>query len=252
MVEPVTTGALVGVGWFANKLLGPSADALGDQLKIYAGDRLSKIFGRAEELAAGASLKPLPPGFAHIAIQRASFSEDEEKITDMWANLLLNSSGDYQNRHVLFAEILSQIGTSEAQWLEQFCPSVMHARAHMGTYRFVDSVREYIEVDIRAFCGGMPINEQNSSKVFNQIKSMSFDWPTKVTYTSMPFWTDMETTRTLNGGSGISIEIEILERQGLLRAFSYPFQTDPPTSIVSGYSLTELGLEFLAACREKG
>ena len=47
MVDPVTTGGVVAGAWVGKKLLGPTLDAIGDDLqKLYAAGR-DRIIGRA-------------------------------------------------------------------------------------------------------------------------------------------------------------------------------------------------------------
>ena len=94
MVEPVSTSLLIGAGagWFANKVFGPSADALGQELKAYSSSRLGKIFKRAAERSKPEQVEALPPGFVVTFFQKASFSEDDESLTEMWANLLAQAA----------------------------------------------------------------------------------------------------------------------------------------------------------------
>lgn len=65
--------ALVGSGaWFAAKLFGPSAEALGDQLKAYFTRRIESIFAAAGRLAAdrGLEIAPVPAGLLARMIAR--------------------------------------------------------------------------------------------------------------------------------------------------------------------------------------
>src|SRR6476661_9180221 len=113
------TGA---AGWLADKLLGPSAQALGEQFKAYAGERLRKIFQRASEKVELDGVQALPPGFAMNFVQKASYSDDDENLTDMWANLLSSAAVNFKNRHSAYVEILSQMTASDARVLDWIIP----------------------------------------------------------------------------------------------------------------------------------
>ena len=115
----ITGAALVASGaWFADKLLGPSAEAIGAQLRVFASDRMTKIMNRAHASSKGEILRPLPVGFVYQAFQNASFSEDCEDLTDMWSNIFIDASVNFSSRHVLFSNILSQMGQREAYILK--------------------------------------------------------------------------------------------------------------------------------------
>lgn len=123
-MEPIiTSGAmLVGAGaWFADKIFSPSAILLGDSLKLYVTERVRKIFLRAEEIADETeSFQELPPAFMLKFLQDSSISDDDEIITDMWANLLLNSSKDIKSRNSFYISIISRIGAPEAHALQKY------------------------------------------------------------------------------------------------------------------------------------
>lgn len=106
-------------GWLVDKLLGPSFDALGEHFRAYAGDRLGKVFGRAESKVDKERLSPLPAAFALEFTRKASSSEEDETITEMWASLLAAASVEYHSRHMLYVDILSQLSPAEAKLVAQ-------------------------------------------------------------------------------------------------------------------------------------
>ncbi len=127
MVEPISTGvAVFGVGagaWLLDKVLGRSAEAIGDALRVYVSDRVSKIFSRAAEIADSSptvNVEPLPPAFLLKFFQESSFSEDHDSITEMWANILVNTDGALSSRLSFFSSILSRLGHREVILLEKF------------------------------------------------------------------------------------------------------------------------------------
>jgi hypothetical protein len=129
MVELVSPGVVLlgsaasGAYWLLDKVLGPSAVALGETLKTYASDRISKIFGRAAEIIdqiPDFEVEPLPPAFLLKFFQESSFSEDSESITEMWARILVNYEGFSTSRLAFFMSVLSKMSQREVFSLEKF------------------------------------------------------------------------------------------------------------------------------------
>ena len=121
MVEPLSTTALVGAGWFASKVLGPSADELGSQLRAFVNARLRSIFEKAERKVDRNKVSALSPGFLYNFAQKASFSDESPEITEMWASLLASASEGQNYHHSIFTDILTQIGFGEAKILQDLC-----------------------------------------------------------------------------------------------------------------------------------
>lgn len=242
MVDPIITPgvALVGTGtWFANKLLGPSADALGSQIKSFATERLKKIFKKAEELSAGKDMVPIPAGFALTALQKASFSEDDDTLTVMWANLLLDATQGCTSRHSLFSDILSQIGPLEAKALDEFSPfpkrgfsqSEVDAilSASIKGYDSAYDDKDAVVYNLKKRVSGCPLVMLYAS-VFN----VGIDGP-PIKY-SINFELDQ-------------IVFEVLQRQNLVNFFSTDSSNGLIAVSVKGFILTELGSEFLVTCK---
>ncbi len=113
---------LAGTGaaaWVVDKLLGPSAEGLGEQIKMYAGSRLTAIFSRIAELTGPDNVPLLEPALAVEGLRKASLSEEDVLVTDMWARLLLNSSENSASKSLIFADILSQLSANEANILNE-------------------------------------------------------------------------------------------------------------------------------------
>lgn len=70
----------------------------------------------AEQL--GIEIKPTPPKFLLPFIEKASL-EDDDELKKKWAKLLVAASSEYNPFHIVYAEILSQIGRDEAKLLKQ-------------------------------------------------------------------------------------------------------------------------------------
>lgn len=243
MVEPVTTGALVlGAGWFANKLLGPSADALGDQLKIYAGDRLRTIFGRTQEITKGREIRPLSPGFAVVAFQRASFSEDDPRLTEMWAQLIANATQEQTSRHVIYAEILSQIGGDEARLLLQFS-RVDGDHFQLQQQHSIGAFRAKLDATEIVFGYGREDAVQKLERLL-EIESGVSGVISRVEITSKEDGQLFAISRRLVD----ALSIDILERQRLIESLVIQTQHGQGPKVHFAV-LTELGADFLRVCR---
>ncbi len=122
----ITTGtALVGTGaWFANQIFGPSAGAVGENLKVHLQNRLPTIFGRSAQLAEekAITLGPIKPGLLTRMVVDASFSDDSEEITEWWANLFIEAGSEAfeANRQAVFSDIMAMLGPREVSVLTEF------------------------------------------------------------------------------------------------------------------------------------
>ncbi len=235
-------------GWTATKLLGPSADALGQHIKVFLGDRIRKIFVRISEKSYGTDLKELPAGFVTSAIQKASVSEDDIKLTEMWANLLIAASDGYQTRHMVFADILSQIGPDEAKLLDSILKGLdQNGPGNLGN----------LDKNIRFGLGKLDITGSLSRARANELLD-----PIKKFVSTLPIvFERLELTLgTVEGDTMVvqdkrhSISCLVLERQNLLKFREF---THPPRiyggalAKIGAFVPTDLGVEFLGVCSKK-
>jgi Abortive infection alpha len=249
MVEPISTGAaLVGAGaWFANKLLGPSADALGNELKIYASNRLEKIFRRAEQLTDRENVSPLPPGFALQFIQKASFSEDDKMLTEAWANLLANAARSFDNRYALFVDILSQMTTSDAQLFT----SIFEISPSPDAVENVQRLRGYMEANYSSVGGPFEF----VATMIAQIRELPIGFFGIVRSISMPYTLHSPSQRHADHVEvwyhECNAEIDSLVRNGLMREFSVNIENPYHRPSLEGAEVTALGEQFFAICKGK-
>lgn len=254
MVEPLTTTALIGGGaWFANKILGPSADALGDQLKAYTNDRLGRIFRKAEEKATGLELEPVPAGFAYQFVQFASFSEDHEKITDMWANLLLSSAQGITSRHATFVSILSQLSHVDARVLDRIASHGFEQfeGAHVGRPgNLVSSFRHSLSHRVK-HC---PVGKLEAQKGIYILREEPLYWPSEIINIEFPYLLEEganEVEWHSSTALGQPLSYDILVRQQLVEWLSFDLSKAFTSPRIEGVLLTTLGVEFLLSCRGK-
>lgn len=248
MVEPLATGAaIVGLGWAGKKVLGPSFDELGEQLRVYFSGRLSKISEKIDEIGLRSDTKPLPAGFAYLAIQKASFSEDEELITTMWARLLIDAATEYKPRHVLIADILSQLTADDAKELDGVVSVDYLNNFSTGVQVNVrNNLREYFEKILKQ----PPHTLVDTQRLVSQVMMAKPYWPSIISNVHVPYLEGSENElRWYRGMQGASTSHDVLMRQGLLERFSFDLNSSSPSPTVEGLMITGLGLEFLDACR---
>jgi hypothetical protein len=257
MVEPVSTAgvALFGAGaWFASKLFGPSAEELGNQLKVFASARLTKILGRAEQVSSGKVSKALPPGFSYIFIQKASFSEDTEIITDMWAHLLVSASDGYSNRHLNFVDILSELGEREAVLLNEIAVPADGPWEATLTWTRRSHLRRKLAREFPAVCErGDPSEDELiaiARERMDRLFKANLMWSGRVTAVQYPYSDiDMKIVGNITTGLDVNSSYDILVRQRLLEPFSFDLSQSYSSPYIEGFFLTELGGEFVMACR---
>lgn len=232
--------------WVADKLLGPSFNALGEQIRAFAGDRLHKIFNRVAQKTGPEKLHELPPGFAFQFIHKASFSEDAEELTEMWANLLVDAGTDFKSKHSLFADILSQLGPDDARALDRLVPSDYELNyPAIVPVNIRSSIRSSLEYEARTDSLDQTAAEQVTTKL-NVFKPY---WPSRITNVSVPWKDGTNPVQWYGGGSGVTVSEEILIRQQLVDRFHFDLQITMPPISVEGILVTGLGLEFLFVCR---
>jgi hypothetical protein len=257
MVEIVTTGAaLVGASsWFLNKVLGPSAEELGARLRIYAAARLDKILYRAEQKAAseGLQINAVPPAFAIKFYQESSLSDDDDILTEMWANLLLEASSNFSYRHRLYVSILAQIGREEAKFLDSIVSSKYYddLSLYLRPFNATGLLREAV---FRDWCYPSP-DEGTALTTYQEIVGQSLPYPGAVLAAEWGFYDQQHVFKRFSaGGVRDQIAIDILTRQGLVEHFHFTktTRTSIPSAMIEGVLATSLGVEFVLTCRGFG
>ena len=235
-------------GWLADKLLGPSFDALGEQFRAFAGKRLSSIFTTAGKMTDHEGLEALPPGFALEFIQKASFSEDDESLTKLWAGLLIEASKNFDSRHVSFVNILSQMTSGDAGVLDSLVPDDFYPISLITVPVAINlNTRTKIASEIKNVCD----SDIEAEAEINRLISLDLGWPGKITSARI-YYKEKEEQQVLTGGIlDKKSSFENLLRLGLLEKFEVSNSLTPYAVGVEGYLLTVLGLMFIQTCRGK-
>jgi hypothetical protein len=109
---------------FLQKLLGPSAEAIGEDWALRHRERLFnnvvEVLARAKNKLKvnGLSPREVSPKIIHPLLEAASFEEDED-IREMWVNLLAGEASPQRSPFAAsFVNILRQLSVEEARFLK--------------------------------------------------------------------------------------------------------------------------------------
>lgn len=253
-------GVLMGAGaWFAGKVFGPSAEALGQNLRAHLQARVPLIFGRAEEIAKAKDIELLPirSGLLTRMIADASFSDDDGEITEWWANLFVSAASGKAEANIfaVFSDIMAVVGPNEAGVLKGLV-SYYRAQiagmsvAHRSGLRSASTqIQERV---VSAIIDRFPLAEGDSDEVHRQLANPGIPLPVRTAFWVLPGRKEERAVLSMTTETWYSqsqIEIQILERARVLQFNRVPIQ------LVSNYSyyvelvgFTELGIAFYEAC----
>ena len=251
-MEPVSTGAalVAATAWFANKVLGPSAESLGKELDTYTTNRLARIFARTREKLDNNTVQALPPGFAVQYLQKASLSEDSEILTESWANLLASAATSFQSRHLAYIEILSQMSAFDAQMLEDFvAPDTLFTPQISKPVNLKIELRYRLAKEIKAISD---TNEEARDEL-ERLLALDLSWPGRITAGRVHYRdADKEKDCSVSGGVPDQFAaIDNLYRLGLVEHFDVDISMSPYATAVEGVLVTVLGIGFVQTCRGK-
>lgn len=245
--------------WFADKVFGPSVDALGVNLKAYLQSRVPAIFANAAEKVKNTNLEitSVKPGLLARMVVDASFSEEVEEITDWWANLFISAAYQGRNEHAVFSDIMAVIGPDEAQCLQQFidqfemCKDSRWFRSEMPSMvEVVDHLRDEV---VSLWVGETPIKSDRLQQVQANFSSGQMPWPLRCVRWALPYQEQEKEPiwirQTLPWFKTQSQAVEILERARVLKFAKVEIPVMGPSSWVETLELTGLGARFYAACR---
>lgn len=252
LVTAATILAGSGAGaWLADKLLGASAEALGEQIKAFAGHRLRRIFTRAAAKADPASVNALPPGFAIQFVQKASFSEDSDVITEMWASLLVDAGSAVTYRHTVFADILTQMGSDGAKFLGDMVDGSDWEFSIPNEVGLADSLYQRYRKTLR----WETLDEQEAAAEAQRLLETKVLWPVRPILASYPHRIPGDNpaatgTRVACNPRPDPLMIDVLARQRLVTEFDFDFQPGWASPRLTGIYLTELGLDLVKTCQK--
>ena len=260
MIEPVSTGAVIGLGWAGKKILGPSLDELGSQLRMYAGDRIKKIFAKVESSAKNTELHDLPGAFTLKFFQGASMSEENDLITSMWANLLISASESFDTRKILYLDILEKLSSQDALLLNDIIDDQAIRSGSNSIGFFLNNIKTSTK-----FLAERILNEKgvkqfdfNTAEEFNEgLLSHRDTLPVRILGSMVPYILQMpedapkNTILPTSSATGLANDTgpyDPLIRQRLIQEFDFELNVGFKIE-VEGVMATALGIEFVKNCR---
>lgn len=257
----ISTGAmLVASGsWFAEKIFGPSINALGENLRAHLQSRIPIIFGRAESIAKTANLElaPIRPGLLTRMIVDASFSDDLPEITEWWANLFVEAATKETeaNMHAVFSDIMAMIGPQEVKVLSDFVSFYRLQVAYLtpDMRKNVETVGSVVqETLLFSVVDKFPLNANSAQEVDEHFTNPKIPLPVRTFGWKVPSSAGEALSwrvHTLDWYKTNPVSIEILERSRVLKfiRLEIPILADQ-AAWVDLVGITALGREFYEAC----
>lgn len=240
--------------FFAERVFGPSADAIGENLRHVLAN-VSGIFALAGEKAESKGIEPCPisPGLLSRMIMDAAFSENDPDIKDWWANLFVDASIDSSNIHAVFSDIMAMLGPQEAKFLSEFVMSFPSCSGESfgQNASYMDTLNSKFEGAIEAW---MNIEDpvDNYGQVITNFLSGDPSWPMRPTEWRIPARIEGSDSRLWYGHNpwftNNLVQVDILKRTGLLTSLDASFSVWGGMNWVRGVGLSPLGYEFYRTC----
>lgn len=245
-----------GATWFAGQVLGPSAAAIGENLKVYFQTRLPSIFGVAAEKAKAANieLRPIKPGLLARMVVDASFSEDTEEITEWWANLFVSASLHGDNIHAVFSDMMAMIGPKEALCLKDLVSvygDIFVVRYNFET-DYIGNVDLGREVWLLDALGQSPFDRSRVEEMETKMEQGKLDWPIRLSAWKLPIYQIQGNVAWEMSANpwfeSRRLQLEILSRSGIVKFARVDVPVMGQPSWIDTVELTQLGAEFYVAC----
>lgn len=248
---------VAGATWFAGKVAGPSAGAIGDNLKAYFQSRIPSIFGVAEAKARDAQIEigPIKPGLLTRMVADASFSEDSAEITDWWANLFISASLHGDNKHAVFSDMMAMVGPQEARFLDEFVKNFENGKLP-AAFSFAPSSSTNIDLSrenwIFEIIQQSPFTFTRIERLETAMEAGQLPWPIRYTSWNLPVQNEAGTVKWHTKANQWFIEnrssIEILKRLGILQSHRIDVPVLDAPSWINTVEVTHLGIDFYLAC----
>lgn len=235
---------------FTQRLLGPIAEAtdfLSDKIRFMRWKSAQKTIEEAEKIAIerGIAVKEVPVKFLVPFLEKCSLEEDDSKLIEKWAELLVTAIDDYSHRLICYADILAQLGPEEVNILE--------AMWNKTNPKVMGTVENIIDI-----YGGGGATSRNS---LSELHSASIDMKSGVDEIGRYLLFQITSVRDSNRGLYTSQtgsylrenSIFWMEKLGLVKVVSnIDSEVDNFDHFVFKAQLTPLGYSFVKACRGGG
>lgn len=125
MTDPISLAAVGGAAWYLKKLVSPSAELLGEELRAqfegFLGVNRRRVLERAAAMSADSAeqVEPIPLRLLLPILEKAGY-EDDAFLQDRWAALLANAAKQTRGERIspAFVALLAQLTPMAAAVIE--------------------------------------------------------------------------------------------------------------------------------------
>lgn len=269
MDNPITP-LTAGVVGFVRRLFGPAASEVGevlaDRVRSYRAANLHRILESTAIKIGSRSIEELPLRFSIPFFEKASL-EDDEKLAEMWSGLLVESAEGVSSKHHIILQVFSNLTPRAATLLSSL----------IGDYYKNDDCYEGLNWDeeftrdltdmIKSKLSGRLRKWQNQDqgrRIAEKIFTFDHHMPFNAFYVRLPaIQADKEEEylrikNTSNSYGHIympfsveSHEINLLEREQLVRRVSFEFDVSYAKVAVTYIAATSLAIDLIETCTHK-
>jgi hypothetical protein len=240
-----TTVAMAVGGFAAKEFFTPALKRMGEGFADLITERVRKVFKRTDEVWSGGPID-LQPGFLKLVVERVSYSDDDEDLTERWAHLLADAARAFSNKHVNYVDILSQLGPLEVVLLDQLAAGRERSSPQRPSNLF-----PVIRAVLAHLVGDYEPTPEGASAAFHRITNAELPWPGVVVAADIPYPAEGDAKR-ISGGVGRGwdpLSVDILIRQRLLEEVTLDLQSSLPPANARLLLVTGLGIDFVRACK---
>lgn len=242
----------------------PSAEfsgLLADQVRLYRWKAATRIVDRAKKFAKAQGIFPkqIPFKFLVPFIELASLEDEDGPLTDMWAQLLVRATDQYESKLAAFTRILSEIGGVEAELLQELfkkgdCWEEDDYQVLLSRYNAEDLIRDVLI----SFPEKFPrFNyEKDRKHIVSLLDKAVGEYPCEIIAISLPvefhkneekIGGNIDETRGLF--NEYATQCQLAERQGLLRMIETRQRISVEAEVgCTWISITPLGADLVRTC----
>lgn len=245
-------------------LFGPSfrevGEYLADKIRLHRYKSMRKILEKAKEISGEVALDPPPVKFLAPFVEASSLEDEDSDLIDMWARLLVDSSRNFQSKHILFMRILKEISGQEANLLKEMVENFRGNRDDFTLNRDIEFAQyavtdSYVEKFLFDHVGN--IEEKDLSTKFIEkfegagvyIDSIYFSTGEKNIWPHSDIEGDPHTGMQSRLSREYGFSFEVLRSLGILSLFrSDEIWRNGIGVDVGVWMFTELGAQFYLTC----
>lgn len=237
--------------------------ALGDSVRLGRIEMAAHITRRAKEIghANGLVLTTPPLKFLAPFYEKASLESDDERLIEMWANLLVTAGSSGADTEIGFVQILSNLSRREALLLSALFDEKCYKNLDKNIAYW--EIPENIDLKSMKFRLGV-LRGLSFRDAVKKIRS-EFDLPGVIVFSAIVkcedddmlcygfesgIWgikSNFNPHEDVRGVDSVVLPIEMMLSKGLLKEFEFEISLAEGDGTISGYVASWLAWEFMCA-----